>query len=165
MATRVEFDQVHLTSISTLRRGPIMGYQFISTRRGGPIGNGGLVYSLVGVVLAQLEHYYVRGTWRRVPAHIESWPYEQQSANGQCGWIRISGVLESHPEMSEWGSVRGTLRWTLTHVESRPWRHPSIGLRRGISESSELIWTAWETPSQVLLLLWVPLVLVWAPDL
>ena len=42
----------------------------------------------------------------------------------QCGCTRTTSVVGSHPEMSVWGSVRGTWRWALIHVENRPWGIP-----------------------------------------
>ena len=95
-------------------------------------GNGSLVFGLVGVVLAQPEQLPVRGTWRWVPTHTESWPWEHPSV-AQYGWTRTTCVGEFHPEMSEWGSVRGTWRWVLTLIENRPYGYPSVGVWRGIS--------------------------------
>ena len=82
-------------------------------------------------VMVQPEQHPVRETWRWVPAPAEGQPWGNPSVDAQCGWTRTTGVVESHPEMSAWGSARGTWRWAFTHVENRPWGNPSIHARCG----------------------------------
>ena len=70
----------------------------------------------------------------QLPPRVDHGGTRRSTLNAAESGQLVSG--RSHPEISEWGSVRGTWRWSLIHVENRPWGNPSVGVRRTIFGSS-----------------------------
>ena len=79
-------------------------------------GDESIQVGLTGINLAQPEQHPVRGTWRLVSAHTESWQWERLSANARYFWTRLHSLVVLPRDV--WVKVRQGIRhWAFTRAE------------------------------------------------